>query len=406
MFNSGVLDVAIGVVLVYLLLSLLCSSVTEMIAGKLKLRSRDLEQGIKELLSLTVTPQVSEPGGEGAAGAGNGTAPSERLITLEGLTGHPLIRGLSSSDGPKVTWPPLLFWVPIVGSLGKRLAWLFFPGVQGTANLPSYIPSRTFAGAVLDLLNSPDALTKIRTKIAGLAASESKDYLEALFATPNLESVRLYVVGLTPSVLPDEVRERLDEAIGRGLGSVQKEVSSLEEGEIRRKLEALLSKDGIESILATIDKLPEGELKRDVNTFIDQLDDSLKSLRALARGVANDATRVRREVEVWFDDGMDRVSGWYKRRAQAMILVIALPVIVALNADTFTMANTLLQNSTLRERLANAGAQFPGPAQTQGTPEEVFSEIRDLNVLGWKPASGPDAEDTAGRSGAQPPDGS
>src|SRR5438105_2130368 len=50
MFNSQILDVAIGVVFIYLLLSLACTALNELIAHVLALRARTLETGIKELL--------------------------------------------------------------------------------------------------------------------------------------------------------------------------------------------------------------------------------------------------------------------------------------------------------------------------------------------------------------------
>jgi hypothetical protein len=50
MFQNAATDVAIGLILMYLMLSLLCTVVNEFIAGCLKLRSRRLEAGLKELL--------------------------------------------------------------------------------------------------------------------------------------------------------------------------------------------------------------------------------------------------------------------------------------------------------------------------------------------------------------------
>src|SRR4051812_44252931 len=51
MFGSSFLEVAIGVILMYLLLSLVCSSVNEAIATVLQVRSTTLFNGIKNLLN-------------------------------------------------------------------------------------------------------------------------------------------------------------------------------------------------------------------------------------------------------------------------------------------------------------------------------------------------------------------
>ena len=50
MFGSEMLDIAIGMIFVYLLLSLICSSVNELIERQLKNRATDLEAGLRELL--------------------------------------------------------------------------------------------------------------------------------------------------------------------------------------------------------------------------------------------------------------------------------------------------------------------------------------------------------------------
>src|SRR5438270_5685029 len=49
-FGSTVLEIAIGVIFVYLLMSLLCSALAEFIESLFKFRARDLEKGITKLL--------------------------------------------------------------------------------------------------------------------------------------------------------------------------------------------------------------------------------------------------------------------------------------------------------------------------------------------------------------------
>ena len=46
---------------------------------------------------------------------------------------------------------------------------------------------------------------------------------------------------------------------------------------------------------------------------------------------------------------MDRVSGWYKRRAQIFILIIGLVVVIFLNADTVDIFKALNSDKSLRE---------------------------------------------------------
>lgn len=50
MFSSQILEVAIGVTFVFILVSVICTAVREVIETFLKTRSAYLEQGIRELL--------------------------------------------------------------------------------------------------------------------------------------------------------------------------------------------------------------------------------------------------------------------------------------------------------------------------------------------------------------------
>ena len=53
---------------------------------------------------------------------------------------------------------------------------------------------------------------------------------------------------------------------------------------------------------------------------------STEVVTKLLQGAGNDFDKQRAVVEKWFDDSMDRVSGWYKRKAHAWLWVIAILV--------------------------------------------------------------------------------
>jgi hypothetical protein len=99
-----------------------------------------------------------------------------------------------------------------------------------------------------------------------------------------------------------------------------------------------------------IGKLPPGEVKT--------------SLLALLRRSDDDLIKARMAIEGWFNDAMDRVSGWYKRRTQVWTLVIALALTLAANADTIQIARKLWADPVLRSKVveeAKARAQKPRP---------------------------------------------
>ncbi len=121
MFGSVVLDVAIGLSLLFLFVSLICSAIREAIETVLSMRAADLERGVRELLD--------DPEGIGAA---------------RDLYAHPLVYSLY----PGSYEPELLR--PHRSLLGGRVG-LCMP-VRARHNLPAYIPAANFARAFLDII--------------------------------------------------------------------------------------------------------------------------------------------------------------------------------------------------------------------------------------------------------------
>jgi hypothetical protein len=245
MFNSGILDVAIGIVFVYLLVSLIVTAVNELIAALFKMRGRNLWQGVQNLL----------PSGEG-----------EHNIAQQ-VYDHPLITGLSR------------------------------------ANRPSYIPSRTFALALLDVVSG-------------------------------------------------------------GTGRVAK----------------------LKQLQAKIDLLPE-ELRRPLFLLLGE--------------ARNDLAQFKSNIEIWFGDAMDRVSGVYKRKVQYALFFLGFVFAVSLNVDTILLANRLSHDSALRAALvshAEAAAKMPPPSssgsatieQDEAALNRTITQLNTLQLpIGW---AGPDKD--------------
>lgn len=91
--------------------------------------------------------------------------------------------------------------------------------------------------------------------------------------------------------------------------------------------------------------------------------DLLKSLLGAAPA---DFGELRKSVEQWYNDGMDRVSGWYKRKTQLIIVILGLVVATFLNADTFMLAKAFWNDPVLRAKTAAAAAQW---VKTHNRPE-------------------------------------
>ncbi len=261
MFGSTILDVAVGMIFVYLLIALIVSSLSELIAAALKWRAKNLAEGIHKLL-----------------GAAIGDATTSQLKSLKDqLYEHPLIKCL-------------------------------YKGTHG----PSYIPSHTFALVLLDLVSKADP-----------AHPRTVETLQSAF-----------------KALP---------------------------ADLSKTLNVLLAEAG-----------------SDIKTF-------------------------EEGIETWFNNSMDRVSGWYKRKSQVINVVLAVVVTALANADSILIAKSLSSDPALRASLvaeaekfgeqnaqqsfstqvppADSPAAKMGVSEAQKTLESYRSQIAKLGVpLGWKAA--------------------
>lgn len=263
MFGSNVLEVATGIIFIYLLLSLLCTVINEGIAAAIEQRGKNLLEGIKNLLN---DPEFT------------------RLAQYVYITG----------------WPPVM-----QGLTDLRKA----------NRLPSYIAPASFASALIEILGSqgagqaaivqmqqqlesaqkksaaePDdqalkkAVSEAQIALAqakGGATDVAQKFAEAGEAAKKLKDRRDF--GKTK-----EASEALQNALAGGRALASEYPDPL--GSIQRGIEGLSSGHTKQSLLALLDKT-----KREMTLVSDEL-----------RTAENAVEKLRENVESWFTDAMDR----------------------------------------------------------------------------------------------------
>lgn len=142
----------------------------------------------------------------------------------------------------------------------------------------------------------------------------------------------------------------------------------------------------IDSIQASIDKLAPSTVKQ--------------TLSVLVKKAGQTAGGFQTDIETWFNDAMDRLSGDYKRWSQRIGLGIAMAAAIIFNASTFNIAETLWTDAHVRDAMVTVASK-----QTMPTPnaDATFKDIQqagrsvaDLPLpLGW----GVCAPATQGRAG-------
>jgi hypothetical protein len=258
MFGSNILEVVIGIIFIYILVSTICTAVREGIESFMKTRAAYLEQGIRQLLSK-----------DGQANT-----------VVTDLFNHPLVSGLFHGDytaGKNASDPKML-------ARGK--------------NLPSYIPSKNFASGLIDVVAG-------KKDTPGDAGASGAPVL-------SLESLKDAAVKLT------------------GAPQVQK------------------------VMLTAIDA---------------------------AQG---DINKVQGFLEAWYNSGMDRVSGWYKRSTQWIIFWIALSVTVLLNVNTITLVDYLATNDAARKSVVERASAAAKDRTVTTDYSKVKGELAELKLpIGW-----------------------
>ena len=95
--------------------------------------------------------------------------------------------------------------------------------------------------------------------------------------------------------------------------------------------------------------------------YISQLPDSMSTMRAslqtLAMNAGDDMTLFRTSLEHWYDDHMDRVSGWYKRHVAWITLVAETVLVLLLNINAITIGRALYSDSAIRTAAGTVAAK-------------------------------------------------
>ncbi len=284
MFGSSMLDIAIGITFIFLLLSVFATAINEIILSSLNMRGKDLLRGIQAMLD--------EKNNNG-------------LVAKVYNNGQ--VYGLFKGDfDPK-----------------KR------------HELPSYIPSRNFAIAVLDVVHQQGA--------AWIAA--------------NAANAPAQQPPLVPQQAPNPAAPAAPTAVN--------------------------------TIIAITQEVKAGAAALAANPLTDKLGKPLISMIAMA---GNDANKLQKAVEDWYNSAMDRVSGWYKYRTQRVLFVIGLVMAILLNANTIGIVRQISKDPTLRQSIV-AAAQNVKPLQPTASlgmkaqmdsASQSFDDVTALGIpLGW-----------------------
>jgi hypothetical protein len=188
LFGSTILEVAIGMVFIYLLLSLVCSAANEVIATNTKRRSWMLEQGIRNLLLDSRLDSML-----------SAVDLKNKRVELKAHAPHDAQPGADKQDSTqaatstsRTTLGDIFYDHPLIKSLYQPRWFRFNP------KKPAYIPARTFALTLLDII-APEKKGRSRT---------FEDVRDAIEGLPKDSDVRRALMALLDEAEGDIERFR------------------------------------------------------------------------------------------------------------------------------------------------------------------------------------------------------
>ena len=105
-------------------------------------------------------------------------------------------------------------------------------------------------------------------------------------------------------------------------------------------------------------------------------------LYSLYQDAQGDLMKFRAYLEEWFDDTMERASGWYKKRIQVLTIVVGFAVCFAFNVDTITLVKKLSTDPKLREQYVQLASELAANDKLDPKNQsELNTQLRDLSTL-------------------------
>ena len=136
------------------------------------------------------------------------------------------------------------------------------------------------------------------------------------------------------------------------------------------------SSNGLSLVEDQIETLPNGEMKDVIKMYFNEAESNIDQFK--------------RNLEGWFNDIMDRASGWFKRRIKVILIIVGFFIAMAFNVDTLVIFSQL-KNAEVASQVAENAALFIENMDSDQVANieggQLNNEISKLNQislgLGW-----------------------
>jgi|SRR5690349_9914712 len=364
-------EVAIGIIFVWIVLSMTTIQFQEWISTRLDKRARDLEDAIHEMLA---NPNLKAQ-----------------------FYDHPVIRSLTAKKRKEPSRiPPWFYRYPILRGFTKE-----------KRKLPSYIPSQQFSLALFDIIRTAGT----ESSLIQQGILKIRDDLQNEEKVPVDQAVIIELNLLSDLARGAAATEAGTAFTRNSLALLKKKAEefSLKYPNLSPLMEAALDeaksrKADINNLLKNR-KIPKGkdpftDVERGIAAlsvispeFNQTLNALLLNIEEYITGGETKLAKARQSVEKWFDDSMDRVSGVFKRYSQTMALIIGFVIALIVNVDSITLTLYLWREPSVRDILAAKATEFqldlpnqslPGQTSPYNAIQDFRDQFSGLNLpIGW-----------------------
>lgn len=360
--DLGILNTVIALVVVLLVLSLLVQAIQTLLKKLLKLKSRQIEDSLKDLYEQVVGTQTEPP-------------PALPILSKVWSTIKRVLRMKTSAvpataaevfkdkvlDQFKNIGRQTLFGNPVLDSLSKSDLFKVMGKLESEDFFPDYVTKfQVLCDRIDDLRKSIDTITD-DPMLRGAASTKIAEIRSILAPIFNNVSTILDGKQVRPKVLFADLLRlgKLDvhgllELVDQAQQAIGKETEIATQAHNDGEVAALQK---LSSELAQVAKLI-GDLSQ---KFVDAVSPLRNKIE---------------QVELWFDTVTQSFDERYTRHMRTISLVISIVVVIMLNANFFQVYKSLSKNEIQRDMLSDAGQNLLKDNQAS-PPQRVVSPSPD-----------------------------
>lgn len=340
------LNILLGIFLAWSLLSLSSMQIQEWIAARLKWRSRMLEKTLGKMLT--------------------------EFTLVDQFYNHPLIRSLYTG--------------------------------KDNNNKPSYIPASQFSQAMIDILSTTGTeasliqqqLYKLYSGTQRLPKKKRAEARRRLSLM--LGMIRKALVSETGEETCAEIQDTVKNdllAMGQDIPRLKESVDALfdtirvQKQQVNDALAKLSFRAG-DSEDETINRIRAGvtalsithpQLKQTLHAILNSMPQSIWQKE-------NELELVRNNIEEWFNNAMNRLTGWYKRRSLITTLLVGILLAIIVNVDSINLTSRLWREPDLRiallGKIENILTQDDATTLDVGQLSAIQQQFSDISLpVGW-----------------------